>query len=375
MIPITIGILQAQGAPSFWRNFSLSLAYTLGIATTFALLGLAAALAGQAFGSFMNNPIVILFIVALLIYSALSLFGFYEMKAPRFMQRGSSTKGGSLLAAYIFGAASGTVASPCLSPGLLFMLTLVVTLKSYWAGFLLLFSFAVGLSIPLLIIGTFSGALNLLPRAGSWMLEIKYLFGFMMLGMCFYFLASILPIHILLGSIALFFLVVGIINLWHAKKLQPSTWQKIWNILGMLMIASSVFVALKTVKAIYIPTKSIQEKSIWLNNYQEAFDTAKNAHKSLFIFVHAPLCSACNEIEERLTESRPLAALQKVVALQANLARNIDPITKQLVERFDILGAPVCILLNPETDSLINRWDGELDNDQFNQMISTLEQQ
>lgn len=375
MIPITIGILQAQGAPSFWRNFSLALAYTLGIATTFALLGLAAALAGQAFGSFMNNPIVILLIVALLIYSALSLFGFYEMKAPRFMQRGSSTKGGSLLAAYIFGAASGTVASPCLSPGLLFMLTLVATLKSYWAGFILLFSFAVGLSIPLLIVGTFSGSLNLLPRAGSWMLEIKYLFGFMMLGMCFYFLASILPVHILLGSLALFFLVVGIINLWHAKKLQPGTWQKAWNILGMFMIAASVFVALKTVKALYIPTQSAQEKSVWSNNYQKAFDAAKNAHKNLFIFVHAPRCSACNEIEERLTEKRPIAALQKVVALQANLALDTDPSTKILIEKYNILGAPVCILLNPETDSVINRWDGELNNEQFNQMISILEQQ
>ena len=40
MIPITIGILQAQGSSSFWRNFSLALAYTMGIATTFALLGL-----------------------------------------------------------------------------------------------------------------------------------------------------------------------------------------------------------------------------------------------------------------------------------------------------------------------------------------------
>ena len=76
MIPITIGILNANGSHSFLRNFSLALAYTMGIATTFAFLGLAAALAGHAFGSFMTHPIVILFIVALLIYSAFSLFGY-----------------------------------------------------------------------------------------------------------------------------------------------------------------------------------------------------------------------------------------------------------------------------------------------------------
>jgi thiol:disulfide interchange protein DsbD len=375
MIPITIGILQAQGAPSVWRNFSLALAYTLGIATTFALLGLAAALAGQAFGSFMNHPIVILLIVALLIYSALSLFGLYEMRAPRFMQRGNSTRGGSLIAAYIFGAASGTVASPCLSPGLLFMLTLVATLKNFWAGFILLFSFAIGLSIPLLIIGTFSGSLNLLPRAGSWMLEIKYLFGFMMLGMCFYFLAGILPAHILFGCLALFLLVTGIISLWHARKIQHHAWQMAWNILGMLTIAFSVFVTFRTLKLIYIPTHNVQGQEAWSHEYHQALNNAKNAQKNLFIFVHAPRCGACNDIEERLTGQRQMAALRKVVALKVNIADDTAPSTKKLIERFNILGAPVCILLDPQTDTVINRWDGELDDEQFNQMINKLEQQ
>ncbi len=373
MIPITIGILQAHGATSIGRNFCLALSYTMGIATTFALLGLAAALAGHAFGSFMNNPLVILIIVALLVYSALSLFGLYEIRIPRFLQKSSVGKGGSFVAAFLFGVASGTVASPCLSPGLLFMLTLVATLKSVFAGFVLLFAFAVGLSIPLLIVGTFSGSLSLLPQAGSWMVEIKYLLGFMLLGMCFYFLSSLLAWPLLLSLMALFFFVTGIFYLYHAKSVTSPAWRLISNILGMALIASSVFFAIKAVQAAYISTKLPSSSQVWMTDYTQALQEAQKTHKNLFIFVHAPRCGACKEIEEKLATDHSLVALKHVVAYQANLANDSDPSMQKLVQQFNILGAPVCLLINPLNQAIIHRWDGELDSTQFGNMIHILE--
>lgn len=375
MIPITIGIIQAQGSSSFGRNFSMALAYTMGISTTYALFGLAAALAGHAFGSMMNNPIVIILIIALLIYSALSLFGFYEIRMPRFLQGRNTSKGGSFLAAFLFGAASGTIASPCLSPGLFFMLTLVATLKNIWIGFLLLFVFAVGLSIPLLVVGTFSGALNMLPRAGSWMIEIKYLCGIMLLGMCFYFLNNIVALPILLALLAAFMFISGIFYLFHAKKLSGTSWKAISNILGMLFIALSVFIALKAVQALYIPSKSQSSSEIWLSDYSQALEHAKHQSKPLFIFVHAPRCSACDEIGEHLKSDHSRAALAHVVAIQVDLSKEDDPSTKAIVTTFNILGAPVCILINPESQQVINRWDGELDKAQFDEMIAILSRQ
>lgn len=375
MIPITIGILQAQGSSSLGRNFSLAMAYTLGVATTFACLGLAAALAGHAFGSFMNNPLVILLIIALLVYSAFSLFGFYEIRMPRFLQGKNSAKGGSFLSAFLFGAASGTVASPCLSPGLLFMLTLVATLKSFWAGFILLFAFAIGLSIPLLIIGTFSGSLNLLPRAGSWMMEIKYFFGIMLLGMCFYFLSSIVGLAWLLGMLAVFLLGSGIFYMYHAKALEGSLWRIISNLLGMIFVALSVFMAIRAVKVAYLPVKVQESTHVWESDYNRALQQAVELHKKLYVFVHAPRCGACQDIEEQLKTARSIQALTHVVAFQADLAKDKNISTQAIVQTFNVLGAPVCLLINPETQQVIKRWDGELDKKQFDEMIMTLEQQ
>jgi thiol:disulfide interchange protein DsbD len=375
MIPITIGIIQAQGSSSFGRNFSLALAYTMGISTTYALLGLAAAIAGQAFGSIMNNPIVILLIIALLIYSALSLFGLYEIRMPRLFKGQTTSKGGSFLAAFLFGAASGTIASPCLSPGLFFMLTLVTTFKSIWIGFILLFTFAIGLSVPLLIVGTFSGALNMLPRAGSWMIEIKYLCGIMLLGMCFYFLNNIVSLPMLLILLAIFLFISGVFYLFHAKKISGSCWQTISNVLGMLFIALSVFIAFRALQALYIPSKNQCSSEQWISDYSQAIKQAKCLSKPIFIFVHAPRCSACDEIGEHLKSEHARAALAHVVAIQIDLSKEDDPSTKAIVTTFKILGAPVCILVNPENQQAINRWDGELDAIQFEEMISLLSRQ
>lgn len=189
MIPITVGILQTQGSRSVLRNFLLALSYTIGIATTYALLGLSAAFTGQIFGSLLSQPFFVFMIVALLLYLAGSMIGFYEMYIPSFLTSGNQMRGGgSILSAFLFGAVAGTIASPCLSPGLVLLLTLVTAIGNKLIGFLLLFSFGVGLSIPLLIIGTFSSSLSILPSAGLWMVEIKKMFGFIMIGMCFFYL-------------------------------------------------------------------------------------------------------------------------------------------------------------------------------------------
>jgi thiol:disulfide interchange protein DsbD len=101
-------------------------------------------------------------------------------------------KGNPFLRAFLFGAISGTIASPCLSPGLALLLTIVAALADITKGFILLFAFGIGLGIPLTIIGTFSGSVSLLPRAGLWMIEVKRIFGILLLLLAFSFAGKIL---------------------------------------------------------------------------------------------------------------------------------------------------------------------------------------
>ena len=136
MIPITVGILQGSGRRSFWHNVAHAGAYSTGVAITFAILGLIAAASGTIFGSMMTSPFVVLLIAALLIYLAGTMFGWYELYIPRSFQERQHTHQGSILSSFIFGAISGTVASPCLSPGLALVLCIVASLGSKsWASY------------------------------------------------------------------------------------------------------------------------------------------------------------------------------------------------------------------------------------------------
>ena len=91
MIPITVGIIQSHGSKSFISNLFLSLIYTMGIAITFAILGLIAAFTGAIFGTILASPIFVLILVSIMIYLALSMFGFYEIYMPKFMSAGNGS--------------------------------------------------------------------------------------------------------------------------------------------------------------------------------------------------------------------------------------------------------------------------------------------
>jgi len=189
MIPITIGILQSQASKSIGRNFLLSTSYVFGMATVYAVLGYLAATTNFILGQLMVNPIFIGFLVLLFLYLAFSMFGFYEIYMPRFLQKESNMKvKGSFLYSFLFGAASGSVASPCLTPALAILLSYVAQRGNPIIGFVTLFCFALGMGVLLILVGTFSNTLTNLPRAGMWMNEIKKLFGFLLLGVCIHFL-------------------------------------------------------------------------------------------------------------------------------------------------------------------------------------------
>jgi thiol:disulfide interchange protein DsbD len=193
MIPITIGILQSQASKSVGRNFMLSVSYVSGMASVYAVLGYFAATTTMILGQWLANPWFIGILVLLFMYLAFSMFGFYEIYMPRFLTRGSSVKiKGSVLYSFVFGAISGTAASPCLTPALALLLGYVAKRGNPLIGMVTLFTFAFGMGLLLIVVGTFSNTITNLPRAGAWMNEIKKVFGFMLVGVSIYFLQPII---------------------------------------------------------------------------------------------------------------------------------------------------------------------------------------
>lgn len=360
MIPITVGILQSQGSKSVGRNLVLSLTYTLGIATTFALLGTMAAFSGQMFGSIMHNPWVVGFIVALIIYLAGSMIGFYELYIPSWLQPNNKTvKGGSLISVFMFGVASGTVASPCLSPGLLLLLTLITTLNNMLLGFGLMFVFGIGLGIPLVIIGTFSGSLNVLPRAGQWMVDVKQFFGFIMLASAFYFLQAIVPWHLLSASFWIFALVVGIFYLYQAQRATQKTYL-FKNLIGIILVALSVYLFFYAYKTMSIHLDPCKQSALWLEDYEQACEIACKEKKKLLIDISAPFCSMCTAVNKKVLQcSTVTEKLNNVVPLHIGDIEATES-TRALQKKYKVMGAPTILLIDPETKDEIKRWGSEL---------------
>lgn len=204
MIPITIGIMQTQATRSLWRGLLTGLFYVLGLATVYATLGFISATTSVIFGQWTASPWFTLFIVLLFLYLAFSLFGFYEVTIPAFFTRGAQVipeqvkpiqakpAGSPLLKSFLLGLFAGTVASPCLTPALAMLLTLVAEKGNPILGFLAMFLFAFGMGFLLIFIGMFSASSNVLPRAGEWMNDVKKFFGFVMLGVCVYMSRNVL---------------------------------------------------------------------------------------------------------------------------------------------------------------------------------------
>lgn len=186
LIPVTVAYIGGRAEGSRARAFTLSLLYSLGIALTYAIIGIILAAVRNAggsasYGDIAKSPWIALGIGVLCVLFAMVMFDKLAVHVPGFLQRAQSKQRGGYLGALVAGLIFGSIASPCLSPvvGLLAVLGAVRGNLAY-SGALLL-AFGLGLGVLFVIVGTFTGMVTSLPRAGSWMERIKNGFAWAML--------------------------------------------------------------------------------------------------------------------------------------------------------------------------------------------------
>jgi thiol:disulfide interchange protein DsbD len=181
MLPITISVIGNQ-ANNKKQAFILSLIYVVGLAIIYACLGILAASTGQLFGSVASHPVTLLIVASFCVVMALWILQWITLPRIPFWSAAIETahknQGKSkyvYLNVFIAGCLSGLVMAPCTSPVLGMLLMYVAGEgEQLWAA-LLMFAFAVGMSTLLIVAGTFSGFLSLLPRSGPWLNTIKWL--------------------------------------------------------------------------------------------------------------------------------------------------------------------------------------------------------
>jgi thioredoxin:protein disulfide reductase len=346
IIPITIGFFvnqgAAEGAPRLRRTFAMASMYTLGLALTYSILGVVASLTGGLFGGALQNPLVLIGIAALMIALSLSMFGVYEFKMPeslnRFATKSTQSTSG-MIGALVMGLTMGIVAAPCIGPVVLALLVFVGEKGDPVLGFFIFFVLALGLGLPYLLLGTFSGSLKALPRSGMWMITVRKVFGLVLIGLAIYFLMPLLGRFT--NIVLIVFLAVSALYLlfWEAGKTKPKQFAWLLRALGAGAAVVAVLLAL--------PAKA-RESVTWQPYSEQAVAAARSEGKAVIVDVFADWCIPCKELDQlTFTDSDVRREASGFVTLKLDLTSS-DPQSEaaRARQRFNILGVPTIIFID-----------------------------
>ena len=363
MIPILSGIIVGQGDKiTPLKGFTLSLAYVVAMALTYAVAGVIAAALNFNVQAASQNVWVISVFSLVFVLLSLSMFGFYEIQLPSSLQSklaslSDSQEGGSVAGAFIMGGLSAIIVGPCVAPPLAGALIYISQTGNQLLGGAALFALGMGMGMPLLAIGGSAG--SFLPRAGMWMETIKKIFGVMLLAVAIWFLSRIIPpvVELFLWAALLIVTAIYMGALDHLQE--NATWQRLWKGVGIIMLvygvvlvigasagSNSVLMPLQGLamssgsgtvqEEEHLPFKRIKSVA----DLQSELQLASANGQAVMLDFYADWCIACIEMET-YTFPKPVVqdALQNVVLLQADVTEN-DDLDQELMEFLGIFGPP-----------------------------------
>ena len=369
MVPIISGIIVGTGRDghgvSHTRGFLLSLAYVLGMATTYALAGVAAGVTGTLLSSFFQNPWALGGFALVFVALSLSMFGFYELQMPTFLQSKISEEAGrirshSVLAVALMGALSAIIVGPCVAAPLAGALLYIGQTGDALLGGTALFFMALGMGVPLLAVGLSAG--TLLPKSGPWMEAVKKAFGVILLATALWLVSPLLSMAVQLGFWALLLIVPSIYM--HALDSLPpraSGWHRLWKGIGVVMLITGVACligALSGAKDPWRPLAALggspRESAHSSLPFERVASLAaleerlKIAGKPVMLDFYADWCRTCKEMErDTFSDARVQQKLSRFLLLQADVTANTEA-DKALLQGFNLYGPP-CIVFFDRT--------------------------
>jgi thiol:disulfide interchange protein DsbD len=368
MVPILSGIIVNHGhAVTHARAFWLSSAYVLGMAVTYAAVGVAAGYSGTLLSSALQNAWVLGAFALVFVALSLSMFGFYELQVPAALQGRLSEKanaqGGSFGAIAVMGALSALIVGPCVAAPLAGALLYIAQTRDAALGGAALFAMALGMGAPLIVVGVFSR--SLLPKVGPWMEAVKKFFGVLLLATALWLVSPVIPSWTqMLGWAVL--LIVPAIYMHALDPLPPHAggWHRLWKGIGVLMLLGGAAMLLGMLGGARDPLQPLGflrgeavagvspgltfERVKTTAELDARLQEAAARGQPVMLDFYADWCVSCKEMEKfTFTDARVKARLAGTRLLQADVTAN-DDADKALLKRFGLFGPPGIIFFGAD---------------------------
>ncbi len=346
MLSVTVSIFGGQNDPNLLRVFSKAVVYVLGIATMYSVLGVLASFSGELFGSWLQHPWVLGGIGVLLFALALSMFGLYEIQIPYWLSSrigtGSST---GYIGVYFSGLVVGIFAAPCIGPPIIALLAFIGAQGDPVFGFWSFFILSMGLGLPYLILGTFSGLLPKLPKSGVWMVWVKKVFGVVLVALALFYLSMpFIPVSDAYWVIPLSFIIGGVyLGFVESSGRGTPVFSKVKMAFGTLAVIIGIVFVMNLQK----------EGMEW-----EAFEEAKLAHARtsevpVVLDFYADWCIPCLELERiTFTDARVIEATEDMVRLKVDLTQFDSPESEEIRRQYSVAGVPTIVFIDSSGDEV-----------------------
>ena len=338
MLPIVTSIVTDKRSSNPRRRLSLLLVYVLSLASVFSVLGLFSGWLGYAMRQMIASPLVLITLAVLVVLLGCSLLNLMRWPAlAGVTQRINpvlNMTAGTYRGAALWGGLSPLIVGSCLSAPLAAALLYLAERGNPLFGALTLFTLALGMSIPLLLVGLGLG--QFVPRAGPWLEKMRSFFALLLFALAVFILSSLLPAAIEVALYSL--LAVAVLLNFFLRPYQTAISAVIAGVMALVLYTQ-------------VPSDTRKEEIQFteITAYSQltaALQTATQTRQPTLIYYSADWCISCRELEWRVFTNQGVQnRLDEWTLIKVDVTRN-NRASRQLLEHFNALGPPTVFFMD-----------------------------
>jgi thiol:disulfide interchange protein DsbD len=343
LMPVTISFFSAKSlAMKAGRSAIVihAILYVLGIAVMNSMMGVFAALSGRLLGTLLEDPATLIVVALVMFLFALSMFGVWEFRLPSWITGAASRNFAGYFGSLFMGLTVGIVAAPCIGPFVAGVLIMVANTGDPVFGFWIFFSLSLGMGFPLFILALLSGRLAMLPKSGEWMLWVRKLMGWVLIGAAAYFVAPIMPLIPRTALFSVTALAAGIHLGWIDRtRVRYAAFEWVRKTVSLVCVGLACAIVWYA-----IPSEGVK----WTPYSENVLAEAKESGRPVILDFYAEWCPSCRHLD-RITfhDHSVIEAAKDFIMIRVDLTRRDDRAKERLAHSYGVQGIPAVIFLAP----------------------------